>query len=108
MPFALTIVTPQGQAFAGPVDAVVLRKGKRETVKGLKLPEAKEEPNPFRNFPRLQIFPGGNVPGAFPGGARRQNLNMVRNADGSFTTSSESNGVKLTVTGKMENGKASV
>ena len=24
MPFALTIVTPQGQAFAGPVDAVVL------------------------------------------------------------------------------------
>jgi C-terminal processing protease CtpA/Prc len=32
------------------VDAVVLRKGRKETIKGLKLPEAKQDPrgNPFR------------------------------------------------------------
>jgi PDZ domain len=81
------------------VDAVVLRKGKRETIKDLKLPETKEEPNPFRNFPRLQMLPGG---------VQRQNLNMIRNADGSFTTSQNQNGVKLTVSGKVENGKAAV
>jgi membrane-associated protease RseP (regulator of RpoE activity) len=92
------------------VDAVVLRKGKKETIKGLKLPEAKEEPNPFRGLQRLPILPGGNLPlpGGLPGGVRMQNLNMIRNADGSFTSSTEENGVKLTVTGKVENGKANV
>jgi membrane-associated protease RseP (regulator of RpoE activity) len=101
------------------VDVVVLRKGKKETIKGLKLPEAKEEPNPFRGIQqRFQIFPGGNIPapnilppaGGAPGGAQVQNTNttMTRTADGSFITSQEQNGVKLTVSGKMENDKANV
>ena len=66
------------------VDAVVLRKGKKETIKGLKLPEAKEDPNnPFRNFPRFQqIFPQGFPQGAFPGGIQVGNMKILRNADG--------------------------
>jgi hypothetical protein len=55
-----------------PVDAVVMRKGKKETVKGLSLPEAKAvapglPANPFQ-FP---VIPFGNPP---PGGhaSRRQ------------------------------------
>src|SRR5262249_43623968 len=64
------------------VEAVVLRKGKRETIKDLSLPEAKEE---RPELPRLDDgrlpeipgggFPGGGIPiggigggpGAFPG-----------------------------------------
>ncbi|HKB04400.1 MAG TPA: M56 family metallopeptidase, partial [Gemmataceae bacterium] len=44
------------------VDAVVLRKGRKETIKGLKLPEAKEPP--AADFPGLEIpgFPGLDVP----------------------------------------------
>src|SRR5207247_5287043 len=58
-----------------PVDVTVLRKGKRETIKGLSLPEAKAEagqPGPFRGFPGGAPggFPGGaGAPGGFPGGA---------------------------------------
>jgi membrane-associated protease RseP (regulator of RpoE activity) len=93
------------------VDAVVLRKGKKETIKGLKLPEAKEEPNnPFRNLPRFQIFPQqGGFP--FPGGVlgvQPGNTRIIRNGDGSFTASFEQNGVKVSVTGKTEKGMTRV
>lgn len=49
-----------------PVDAVVLRKGKRETIKGLTLPEAKAELPAFPGGPPAG-FPGG-LQGGFPGG----------------------------------------
>jgi PDZ domain len=44
------------------VDVVVLRKGKKETVKGVKLPEAKEQP--AADFPRLDlpVPPGLDLP----------------------------------------------
>jgi beta-lactamase regulating signal transducer with metallopeptidase domain/membrane-associated protease RseP (regulator of RpoE activity) len=43
-----------------PVDAVVMRKGKKETIKGLSLPEAKAP-----QFPGNRFGPGGiNLPGA--------------------------------------------
>jgi beta-lactamase regulating signal transducer with metallopeptidase domain len=44
-----------------PVDAVVMRKGKKETVKGISLPEARRVEAP--------ALPGGGPPGGFAGGA---------------------------------------
>lgn len=91
------------------VDAVVLRKGKKETIKGLKLPEAKEEPNnPFRGFqPFQQIFPQGipglpGVPGlpGLPGVPPQGNAMAIqKNADGSYTATMEQNGAKFVVNG---------
>src|SRR5206468_613585 len=40
-----------------PVDAVVLRKGKRETIKGLTLPEARVEGPAFPNMPLPALPP---------------------------------------------------
>lgn len=64
-----------------PVDAVVLRKGKRETIKGLSLPEAKldddDEPPFFKGFRGAGNLQGGGVGGVggaggfAPGGAGR-------------------------------------
>jgi hypothetical protein len=56
-----------------PVDAVVLRKGKKETIKGLSLPEAKPaddaNPNPLGGFPGGRIeLPNVPVPAIPPGG----------------------------------------
>src|SRR5262249_58383227 len=44
-----------------PVDVVVIRKGKQETVKGVTLPEPKPERRPgfFRSAPRRVSFSGG-------------------------------------------------
>jgi hypothetical protein len=52
------------------VDAVVLRKGKRETIKDLTLPEAKaaNEPPFFNGLPPKGAFPGGIAPGGAQGG----------------------------------------
>jgi len=56
-----------------PVDAVVLRKGKRETIKGVSLPEARAEQQFFPGQPPRGgqgCFGGGGLPnpGGFPGG----------------------------------------
>ena len=45
------------------VDFVVLRKGKRETIKGVKLPEAK----PVAEFPAFPVLPDLVPPVAVPG-----------------------------------------
>ena len=53
-----------------PVDAVVMRKGKKETLKGLSMPKAPKAPaNPFGQLPGLpqgvlppQALPGGLLP----------------------------------------------
>jgi beta-lactamase regulating signal transducer with metallopeptidase domain len=52
-----------------PVDVVVLRKGRKETIKGVALPEAKPEKPalPGFQFPNLPNFPAG-LPGAALGG----------------------------------------
>ncbi|HKI30508.1 MAG TPA: M56 family metallopeptidase [Gemmataceae bacterium] len=55
-----------------PVDAVVMRKGKKETIKGLSLPEAKKVERPgFGGFQAggagLPGFPGGAAGGGFGG-----------------------------------------
>lgn len=82
------------------VDAVVLRKSKKETVKGIKLPKAEVQPNvnPFN----LPINPFGGLGNAF-GNVR--NISMMRTND-SFTLKSNDGDVNYVITGKIEDGKA--
>jgi beta-lactamase regulating signal transducer with metallopeptidase domain len=92
-----------------PVDAVVMRKGKKETIKGLSLPEAPKPVNPFGPgggavFPGgLPGLPGGPGNGGFPG-AR---LSVTR-TDDNFRGTYTEGPVSITVTGKMDDGKAKV
>jgi len=113
------------------VDAVVLRKGKKETVKGVKLPEAKPvQVLPGRNLRPIQINPiqvqPGQVlpfnpiqlnpiqvqPGQFnpfqvvPGGAATT-LAVSRNGDG-FTTQYSEGGVAMKLTGTVADGKGTL
>jgi beta-lactamase regulating signal transducer with metallopeptidase domain len=93
------------------VDAVVMRKSKKETIKGMKLPKMEQQPgqpglNPFRLNVPLGGLNGFN--GAFNGGFNGGNGNsikMTRNND-NFTISSEEPGLVLSVTGKVADGKA--
>jgi membrane-associated protease RseP (regulator of RpoE activity) len=98
------------------VDATVLRKGKKETVKGIKLPEVKAEepePSPFQ-LPRIQIQPLRPGAGALPGlqgglapGADHSSIQMIRTGD-NFTTRYRNNNESIALTGKMADGKAVV
>ncbi len=108
------------------VDAVVLRKGQRQTVKGLKLPEAKA--NDFGNFggfglkglnmqlrplpvppiPQVEGIPA--VPGipAIPnvqfGGDGNKSVSISINND-HFTINSVDNNLKIALTGTIADGK---
>jgi hypothetical protein len=94
-----------------PVDAVVMRKGKKETVKGLTLPEAKPAVAPrFRilgpgGLPGLPGGGAGGLPG-FPGGDGKH-ISIVRKND-DFTATQKEGGVTLKVTGSLSDGKAKV
>jgi PDZ domain len=93
-----------------PVEAVVLRKGRRETLKGLSLPEAKaprvventQQPEPGV-IPALPGIRGFNVPFPQVGG-----MTTMSRTNDEFTTTNRANGVTVRVTGKVENGKAQV
>ncbi len=108
-----------------PVEAVVLRKGKRETLKGLTLPEAKAAAPALGSgaFPGL---PGGNfppvppppaVPGAgfnpfgggnpLGGGDHGVMTTTFRSGD-RFTTRHQEGSLVITVTGKVSDGKSTV
>ena len=110
------------------VDAVVLRKGKRETIKGLTLPEVKAENEPpfFKGpvagggigGPPAIGFQGGAGAG-FPGGAQggfgggfaaggQQVSTSVFRTDDRFTTRHQEGSLVITVTGTLDNGKAKV
>jgi hypothetical protein len=84
------------------VDAVVLRKGKRQTVKGIKLGEVPAAPAP------LGGLPGGGFQsqqGQGPGGV---SVSLSRGADGSFTTKYQEGDVAIHIKGKVEDKKASI
>ena len=95
------------------VDAVVLRRGKRETIKGIKLAEfqaAIEGPG-GRNLPAFlpeQRIPGvrlENLPGvANAPGAVNDSMKVRATSDG-FTVELTKNNVKATLTGTRENNK---
>jgi hypothetical protein len=103
------------------VDAVVLRKGKREAIKGLSLPEAKVAralpPVPFKGGgfagPQATFVPqGGPGEGGFagaPGAAARHGVfTSVFRTDNRFTTRHEEGTLVITVTGTIADGKAQV
>jgi beta-lactamase regulating signal transducer with metallopeptidase domain len=95
-----------------PVDVVVMRKGKKETIKGVKLPEAKAPEMP--DFPGLPDFqplfppqppgaarvpaPGGDIP-IGPGETAR-----VEQVNDAFTVFYAKNGVKVTIAGTKDGG----
>lgn len=90
------------------VEAIVLRKGRRETVKDLKPAEPKAEA-PMAG----EDQPARRAPGVLPGGLIRfPDVNIgaaagdvVVRAGGRFTVYSQAGGVKLTVVGKVVDGK---
>jgi len=113
------------------VDAVVLRKGKRETIKGLTLPEEKQAgfgavaapPGGFPAFGGAQ--PGAGFGGAFPGAggfakpipnpvdgmmgfATNNNTVMltVTRTNDHFTTRHQEGTLVITLTGPVADGKA--
>ncbi len=110
------------------VDVVVLRKGKKETIKDVKLPEAKETVGGF--LPGGAFPPGGGFPGAFPpappqpprgpaippgpgflppqpGDARTVMTTVVRTPE-RFTLRHQEGSLIITLTGATTDGKAKV
>jgi membrane-associated protease RseP (regulator of RpoE activity) len=90
------------------VDAVVLRKGKKETVKGLTLPEAKAVAPGFiappffvPNFPAAPALP----PIGFAAAGNGVMTTTFRTND-HFTTRHQEGSLIITVTGKVADGKA--
>jgi hypothetical protein len=99
-----------------PVDAVVLRKGKRETVKGITLPEAAaaEAPFPNFNFPAVApilppLMPPQMMPG-FPGAGFGGNgvLTTTFRTGDRFTTRHQEGSLVITITGTVADGKIKV
>src|SRR5262249_33945957 len=103
-----------------PVDAVVLRKGKKETVKGISLPEAKaaELPNfggggrgvaapPALPVPPAANFGAGGVFGGagLLGGAGGVMTTVFRTGD-RFTARHQEGNLVITVNGSVADGKA--
>ena len=98
------------------VDVVLMRKGRKETIKGVKLPEPKA-PVGFQGFgdPDAIAFPL-NPPRAFPRAPANRNNIEVEATDGetvrveqvndAFTLFYSKDGVKLTVTGSKAEGAA--
>jgi membrane-associated protease RseP (regulator of RpoE activity) len=92
-----------------PVDAMVLRKGRKEVVKGLSLPEARAE-RPRPDVPlRGRRFPMPNLNPLAPEGAGRDraSVTMTRNND-QFTGRQQHGGEVVTVTGRVVEGKVTV
>jgi beta-lactamase regulating signal transducer with metallopeptidase domain len=105
-----------------PVDAVVMRKGKKETIKGISLPEAKEpERNAFPGRfggavapplpapPGVPLFGGaggvGGVAGFAGGAGNGVQMTVFRNGD-RFTARHQEGNLVITVTGAVADGKA--
>ena len=97
------------------VDIVVMRKGKKETIKGVKLPEAK----PAADFPDFAGVPASarrwpcrsrtsaRVPRPpKPGGAGAGEATRVEQVNDAFTVFHSKNGVKVTIAGTKEGGTA--
>lgn len=87
-----------------PLEVVILRKGKKETLKGLSLTAAKEEARPALRNPVVPKFP---LPGINPGdfGAGNVLMSVTRNGD-HFTTDYREGNVSIKVEGTVKDGKA--
>jgi hypothetical protein len=100
------------------IEAVVLRKGKRETIKELSLPEAKEERPDLPGFDDIRVHPflEGGLPGRGPGGlpgfqgmpGDKGVMTTIFRAEDRFTTRHQEGTLVITVTGTVADGKAKV
>ena len=97
------------------VDIVVLRKGKKETLKGVKLPEAKEvagvQGGLFLRIPSVRAVPLVPQVPAVPGVPGRAGIGVVagpgetvrvEQVNDAFTVFYSKNGTKVTITGSKE------
>jgi hypothetical protein len=83
------------------VEAVVMRKGKKETIKALTLPKAKPAPRRAPGFGGLGGFGGfGGLGAALPNGGG-QTMSVVRNGD-EFTVRAGNADLTVTVKGKVD------
>ena len=100
------------------VDVTVLRKGKKEDVKGVEVPEAavrgrgvpEFEPPAARAVPPFGGFRAVERPLPLPprevGGGVEASSTSISINNGEFTIESTQDGVKFTITGSVEGGKA--
>jgi len=95
------------------IDAVVLRKGKKETIKGLTLPEAKavasgplDDLPAFPNFPRFEGF--GGFDDLFPPSAGKGDATTITRNNDQFTVTRKEGKTSVSVKGKIDQGKARV
>ena len=90
-----------------PVDAVVLRKGRKETVKGISLPEMpKDVPNPARNARGARRNP---LLPALPNVGPRRGVSMTMSrTDDQVSARYQDGGLLLTLAGNVEDGKVKV
>ena len=104
-----------------PVDAVVLRKGRKETIKGMSLPEAKNEPELGEQLPgfgqgvplpNLQMVPGMPLAQQLPLPQFQMLLpkdgSLLHIANGMFNVQTHDGTTQITVSGKLDDGKVTV
>lgn len=91
-----------------PIDAVVLRKGQKETIKGLTLPERKVSPEP--DEPAAPAPLPGVRGGLFGGGGPlgRGGMTSISRSNDEFTARHRAGEVSYTVKGTIAQGKAKV
>jgi C-terminal processing protease CtpA/Prc len=88
------------------IDLVVLRKGKEQTIKDVKLPELTASPQPiFQRGRRAASFqPAPPISGA----GRMGVVTTLSRSNDQFTASHREGALNISVTGKLEDGKVSV
>jgi beta-lactamase regulating signal transducer with metallopeptidase domain len=87
-----------------PVDAVVLRKGKKETVKGLTLSDAKQPARPGARIDNVRPLPMRIL----RGGAGAGSATTITRTNDQFRAEQQDNGLTIEVAGKLVLGKAQV
>ncbi|MBY0227847.1 MAG: PDZ domain-containing protein [Gemmataceae bacterium] len=87
-----------------PLDAVVLRKGKKETLRGVKLPEPKARPEPKEDV-KAEGFPGFAFDLPAFDGVKSEAAALTR-TDDQWTATHKEGGTTVTVTGTVVGGKA--
>ena len=88
-----------------PVDIVLLRKGRKETIKDVKLPDLVEAPPAMVNPLEVPLRP---LPQFQPRVAVAGEQFSVQQQNNAFTIQYSKDGVKMTITGDKEDGKPTV
>ena len=90
------------------IEIVLLRKGKKETIKDVVLPESRRVPVAPRDNPRIVPNARNPLPPPIPQERNDSRSMSVQIVDGKFTIKSTENGLKATVIGSQDDGPAKV